>query len=138
MTVVDGGFPYAAAVAPPLYAESVTAFAEALDAERHARAADCEAAVGRLRKDGVTAEADVRTGDPAHEIVACARERAASVIVIGSRGQTGIRRLVLGSVARGVLLQAPCSVLIVHDGARFDRDRVDDRVGEREVVGAFG
>ena len=138
VTVVDGGFPYAAAVAPPLYAESVTAFAEALDAERHARAADGEAAVGRLRKDGVTADADVRTGDPAHEIVACARERAASVIVIGSRGQTGIRRLVLGSVARGVLLQAPCSVLIVHEGARFDRDRVDDRVGEREVVGAFG
>ena len=138
VTVVDGGFPYAAAVAPPLYAESVTAFTAALEAERLGRAADCEAAVARLRSGGATAEADVRTGDPAHEIVACARERAASVIVIGSRGQTGMRRLVLGSVARGVLLQAPCSVLIVHDGARFDRERTDHRVGEREVVGAFG
>jgi nucleotide-binding universal stress UspA family protein len=116
----------------------VTVATVALDAERHARTADCEAVVARLRSDGVTADADVRTGDPAHEIVACARELAASVIVIGSRGQTGMRRLVLGSVARGVLLQAPCSVLIVHDGAGFDRERVAYRVGERELVGAFG
>ena len=138
VTVVDSGFPYAAAVAPALYAETMTAFTAALEAERHARAADSQSAVTRLRSDGVTSEADVRTGDPTHEIVACARERAASVIVIGSRGQTGLRRLVLGSVARGVLLQAPCSVLIVHEGARVDRERFEHRLGEREVVGAFG
>lgn len=139
---VDGS-PYARAaetvVGWGLFADlPVTVVTVALEAERRARSAVCEAAVTRLRSDGVTADADVRTGNPAHEIVACARERAASMIVIGSRGQTGIRRLVLGSVARGVLLQAPCSVLIVHDGAHFDRERVDHRVGEREVVGAFG
>ena len=113
VTVVDGGFPYAAAVAPPLYAETVTAYATALEAERRARAADGEAAVARLRSDGATAEADVRTGDPAHEIVACARERAASVIVIGSRGQTG--RAPPRAGQRGARCPAP--------GAVFGADR---------------
>ena len=38
------------------------------------------------------------------------------MIVVGTRGQTGLRRLILGSVARNVLLHAPCSVLVVRGG----------------------
>jgi nucleotide-binding universal stress UspA family protein len=70
-----------------------------------------------LRRLGVAATSSVREGDPAHEIVEFARERGASIIVLGTRGQTGIARFLLGSVARNVLLHAPCSVLVVREKA---------------------
>ena len=42
----------------------------------------------------------------------------ADVIVMGSRGQTGLTRVVLGSVARNVVQSSRASVLIVHGPAR--------------------
>ncbi len=51
-------------------------------------------------------------GDPAAEIVRFATERLTGTIVMGTRGHTGLARLLLGSVARNVLVHAPCSVLI--------------------------
>jgi nucleotide-binding universal stress UspA family protein len=74
-----------------------------------------EAAAGRLRDAGFEATGVLREGDPAHEIIAAARERGAGLIVVGTRGQTGVRRLILGSVARNVLLNAPCSVLVIRE-----------------------
>jgi nucleotide-binding universal stress UspA family protein len=62
---------------------------------------------------GVVAEAAVVTGDPAHEIVRVAREREADLVVTGSRCLHGLDRLVLGSVARNVLLHAEASVLVM-------------------------
>ena len=56
-----------------------------------------------------------RSGDPAHEIVAYAKEQQSGLLVLGTRGHTGLRRLMLGSVARNVLLHAPCSVLVVRE-----------------------
>ena len=35
---------------------------------------------------------------------------------MGTRGRTGLTRLILGSVARNVLLHASCSVLVVRQG----------------------
>ena len=66
----------------------------------------------RLAAAGLTTEIDVRHGDPAHEIIRAAADWEADLIVMGTRGQTGIERLMLGSVARKVLQHAPCSVLI--------------------------
>jgi len=56
----------------------------------------------------------VRSGDAAEEIVAAARERDADVVVVGTHGRTGVRRLVVGSVAEQVAREAPCPVLIVN------------------------
>jgi len=70
-----------------------------------------------LARAGRRSEAEVRLGIPAAEIVCAAREWPADVVVMGSRGRTGIERLLLGSVARGVLQSAPCSVLVVPSGA---------------------
>lgn len=138
VTVTEDGFPYAAAVAPLLYTDTMTGYSESVEVERLARLAENEAAAGRLREAGLTAVGQVREGDPAHQIVACARELDAGLIVVGSRGQTGLRRLILGSVARNVLLHAPCSVLIVHEGAKIDGKPIDRRGEDREVVSAFG
>jgi nucleotide-binding universal stress UspA family protein len=60
----------------------------------------------------------IATGDPAHEIIEAARNLGCNLIVMGSRGLTGLDRLLLGSVARNVLLHAPTSVLIVREPVR--------------------
>ena len=62
----------------------------------------------------------MRDGDAAGEIIAAAEQRGADLIVLGSRGRTGLTRLLLGSVARNVLSGSTASVLVVRDrdGAR--------------------
>jgi nucleotide-binding universal stress UspA family protein len=47
------------------------------------------------------------------EIVRAARRNRADLLVIGTHGRTGLRRLVLGSVAARVIASAPCPVLTV-------------------------
>lgn len=65
----------------------------------------------------------VREGDAASEILAAADEYAADLIVVGSRGYTGLARFFAGSVARHVLLDATCSVLIARGWAALSGDR---------------
>jgi nucleotide-binding universal stress UspA family protein len=138
VTVTEAGLPYAAGVAPLLYTDTMTGYSEALLTERGTTKEESEAAAKRLCEAGFDATAHVREGDPAHQIIACAREREAGLIVVGTRGQTGLRRLLLGSVARNVVLHAPCSVLVVRDGARLDGRRIERRREVRELVSAFG
>lgn len=66
----------------------------------------------RLAAAGLTTEIDVRHGDPAHEIIRAATDWKADLIVMGTRGRTGLERLLLGSVARRVLQHAQCSILV--------------------------
>lgn len=56
---------------------------------------------------------EIVTGDPAAEIVRLANIHAADLIVIGSRGLTGLKRILEGSVSSQVVEEAPCSVLVV-------------------------
>lgn len=62
---------------------------------------------------GAAVTSEVREGFITQEIVAAALEAKADLIVVGSRGQTGLARLLLGSTARSVLFHAPVSVLVV-------------------------
>lgn len=137
VTVDEDGFPYSPAVPPLVYSEGMDAYAYGSAAQRRATEADCEAAAGRLRRAGLDAEAELHEGDPAHEIVMSARHHEAGLVVIGTRGQTGLRRLILGSVARKVLLHAPCSVLIVRGGPHVSGS--DPATSQtRELVSPFG
>ena len=52
-------------------------------------------------------------GEPAEEIVKLAREENTAMIVIGTRGATGLTHLLTGSVAEAVIRQAPCPVVAV-------------------------
>jgi nucleotide-binding universal stress UspA family protein len=72
-------------------------------------------AAGRLRDAGRRVDSEIREGDAAGEILAAAEKRGADLIVLGSRGRTGLTRLLLGSVARNVLSGSAASVLIVHE-----------------------
>jgi nucleotide-binding universal stress UspA family protein len=51
-----------------------------------------------------------RIGKPAEEILALAHEVGADLVVIGSKGSTGLERLVLGSVSEKVVREAGCTV----------------------------
>ena len=55
----------------------------------------------------------VTTGHPARRIVEISEENQAELLVIATHGRTGLRRMLLGSVAEQVIRQAPCPVFTV-------------------------
>jgi universal stress protein A len=57
----------------------------------------------------------VRTGSPAHEIIEAARRLPADLIVISTHGRTGLKHVLLGSVAEQVVRTAPCPVFVVRE-----------------------
>jgi nucleotide-binding universal stress UspA family protein len=71
------------------------------------------AASEQLRAAGISADAQIRSGHPAEEIISAAQEASADLIVMGSRDLRGIKTVLLGSVARNVLAHAECSVLVM-------------------------
>ena len=62
---------------------------------------------------GVEVQTHARKGHPADVIIEIAKQEQADLIVVGSRGLTGIQRYLLGSVSNKVSEHAPCSVMIV-------------------------
>ena len=91
----------------------------AAESAAHERARMAEArrevskAAQRLRRAGWAVEPVVRRGIPLAQLLDTASTKRADVIVVGARGATGLTRLLLGSVAEGVLAQSPGSVLII-------------------------
>lgn len=71
-----------------------------------------------LREAGVEHEvrALVRGQDPSEDLIAIAEEVRADMIVIGLRRRTPVGKLILGSNAQRILLDAPCPVLAVKAG----------------------
>jgi nucleotide-binding universal stress UspA family protein len=68
-------------------------------------------------KDTVTGRARVAVGKPPDEILRVAQEEGVDLIVMGTHGRTGLRHVLLGSVAETVVRAAPCPVFTVRDGA---------------------
>lgn len=58
----------------------------------------------------------IELGDAATQIVEYASRHRIDLIVVGTRGRTGLTRVVLGSVAEGVIRSGPCPVLAVPVG----------------------
>ncbi len=67
----------------------------------------------RVRAGGIEVEAQVREGYPATVIVEEAESRGADLVVLGTHGHTGIKHLLLGSIAERVVQHAHCPVLTV-------------------------
>ncbi|MEZ6141080.1 MAG: universal stress protein [Zavarzinella sp.] len=64
---------------------------------------------GKIRRVEV-----VRLGDdPVDVITNYAKSNEISLIVIATHGRTGLREIIMGSVAQGVVKYAPCPVLVI-------------------------
>lgn len=88
---------------------------------------------------GGTAEAKVvkaltRAVSPAEAIVEYAERKAADMIVVATRGNTGLAHILLGSVTERVIRYAPCPVLAVERGDRDFVDPVTGAVNLKKVV----
>ncbi len=68
-----------------------------------------------LDKEGIEHEVRqlVRGNEPADDLIAVAEEVGADFIVIGLRRRTPVGKLIMGSNAQRILLEAPCPVLAV-------------------------
>lgn len=75
-------------------------------------------ALARVTEAGLTSTSLLVYGVPWHEIVAIAERERVDLIVMGTRGRTGLAHVLLGSVAEKVVRMAPCAVLVVPSAAR--------------------
>lgn len=106
--------PWHTGIAPTMYQQVVDAYTKDLEESRAQHRRIAEEAAARLAESRRTVDTRTLTGDAATAIIAAADEFGADLVVIGSRGQTGITRMILGSVARNVLHGSHASILVVH------------------------
>ena len=62
---------------------------------------------------GIQCDSDLVWGRVPEVICHVAQERNCDLIVVGSRGLTGLKRLMLGSISNAVAAKASCPVLVV-------------------------
>ncbi|HET7465302.1 MAG TPA: universal stress protein [Candidatus Dormibacteraeota bacterium] len=77
-------------------------------------------AAAALAAAGIPARIEVRSGEPAEEIVAASRRVKPDLLVMGSRGRSRLGKAILGSVSQEVMARVTCPVLLV----RADGDTV--------------
>jgi nucleotide-binding universal stress UspA family protein len=86
-----------------------------LDTEiRKASIAHLERIAAELSPSGVRVRTEMLTGSPGQAIVDLAKQTAAGLVVVGTRGLSGLEHLLLGSTAETIVRRAPCPVLAVH------------------------
>lgn len=73
------------------------------------------------KKFDVPVNLHVETGDVGSTIVEVAQARESDLVVMSTRGRTGVKRFVLGSVTETVVRNAPCPVLTVRTRGRSIR-----------------
>lgn len=78
------------------------------------KAKEYTAAVKKQAEEaGIKAETYVGEAEADEAIVNLAKDQGVNMIVVGSHGRTGLRRLLMGSVTEKVIGRAPCPVLVV-------------------------
>jgi universal stress protein A len=101
--------PLTIAVSPQMAAD----YAPELEARLNEARALVERSANMLASSGFKSVTEVREGDIRERIIESAKSWKADLIIVGSHGQKGLPRLILGSVAEAVARHAPCSVQIV-------------------------
>lgn len=66
-----------------------------------------------LSEFGIQIEAFVCQGEPHEVLISMAVSKNADLIAMGTHGRKGLKRLIMGSVTAGVILNSPCDVLVV-------------------------
>ena len=68
----------------------------------------------QARSGGITVDCELGVGAAFEIVIEAARRHEADVVVVGTRGRTNWKRLLLGSTAARLVRNAPCPVLTVH------------------------
>jgi|SRR5215207_6044376 len=76
----------------------------------------------RFEEAGFNVENHVQEGDPANTLIEIAEENDAHLIVVGARGNSGLRRFALGAVASKLSHHSPKSLLIVREDGTASPD----------------
>jgi nucleotide-binding universal stress UspA family protein len=75
----------------------------------------------QAKKEGVDCTTSILEGEDSYNYIADeAAKNKISMIIMGRRGKTGLRRLVMGSTTARVIGHAPCNVLVVPRAARVE------------------
>lgn len=69
-------------------------------------------AAGKVESE-LLAETLVRSGVPFDQITKAAEERGVDLIIVSTRGQTGLKHVLMGSTAERVVQHATCPVLVI-------------------------
>ncbi len=80
--------------------------------------------VANVVRQGIEIEAQLESGPAAAAVVGAAERSEADLIVVGTRGNSGFKHLLLGSVAELVVRDARCPVLTVHPSDTTSLDRI--------------
>jgi nucleotide-binding universal stress UspA family protein len=73
-----------------------------------------EQAKKKIDRANIKCETIVRMGGAPHKfIVQEAKDRNVDLILMGTHGRTGLKRVLMGSVAQNVIANAPCPVMVV-------------------------
>ncbi len=86
---------------------------------------------GRAEPRGIAITTRMAAGIPSEEVIAAARAEDSDLIVVGTRGKTGLAHILLGSTAERVIRGAPCPVLAVRTEPA---DNEDESVLSRPVT----
>lgn len=84
-----------------------------LEQARDAAARNLKAVVEKISSEGVEVKSHLTEVPAAPAIARIAEENDVDLIVMGTRGHTGLKHVLLGSVAERTIRLAPCSVLTV-------------------------
>lgn len=122
LSVAEVVRPWHTGVAPTMYAAAIEAHREQLQAAKSEFESVASDAAARLRAANRNVDSVLRVGDAAAEIVEEASSWPADLVILGSRGLTGLSRIVLGSVARNVLHGSKSSVLVARSRGDQDSD----------------
>jgi nucleotide-binding universal stress UspA family protein len=99
---------------PPYFlAEAGTSMDQVLEGNEEAGRRIIAEAAQWAAAAGVQCETELAWGRVAEMICRVATEQVCDLIVVGSRGLTGLKRLMLGSISNAVAAKARCPVLIV-------------------------
>ena len=67
----------------------------------------------KAEKKNLKVSTEVAFGHPVDKIVEFARKKDCQLIIMGHKGRSKLESMVLGSVSKGVVTEAPCTVIIV-------------------------
>ena len=113
VTVAEAVRPWTSAISPAFLARARRTYQHMVRNASSEAMQIAEEAVAGLERAGRTVSADVRRGEVPAEIIGAAKEHGADLILMGCRGRTSIRTILLGGVARDVVLASEASVMVV-------------------------